>query len=239
MERHALAISKIRRNMNIDLRRLARHESAHFVTAWAADCPSYQVDITPAARRVCRDDESMMIMGQNYSTGGMPTPFDHILVAIAGPVADNWDGNDTLGMSRDEIDRALKSIADGAPLDEDDGDWDEILRQLIWHGVDVTDEKSLLCAIELFDEAARAILRSCEKPWNEAMEYLIAHGRIGFDGDRPDQGEGASVFFERWGGDWGEPSEDVQSLIAKYRHEAEGLARCDMEILRPGEEKEL
>ena len=88
----------------------------------------------------------------------------------------------------------------------------------------------------MFIDAVRAILNLCDVPWREATDYLVEHERIGFygpnnprpsyipplpaafkDKPQPDNGEEAETFFCRWGGDYGEPPEEVRSCVEKFR----------------------
>ncbi len=207
----------------------ARHEAAHFVIAWATGCPSSHVDITSAVQKVCTNDPDQIIEGKTFGSCGTPTPFEAILNSLAGPVADYWEQNYTclLKGEQDDIDRALASIANNERLDQDDGDWDSCLRSMVRYGIDVLDKEILSNALLLFFDAVRSTLNSCETEWQEATEYLVAHERIGFDGEHPDQGEGAEYFFCRWGGDYGEPPEAVKSCVEKFRVtiQAAGIAQ--------------
>ncbi len=201
------------------IKRVAKHEAAHFVIAWATECPAYHVDITPAAHKVCSNDPNHEIVGRTFGICGRPTPLEHILIDLAGPVADYWEqGNVRLREGEKvDIEHALSSIADSEWLDQDDGDWDSCLRWMANYGIDVLDHKSLNDALSLFLDAVRATLKLCEKEWKEAAEYLAAHGRIGFDGEHPDSGEEAESFFFRWGEDWGVPPQNVRNEIDGLR----------------------
>ena len=208
---------------------LARHEAAHFVIAWATGCPSYYVDITSAAQKVCDNDPDVIITGRTFGSCGISSPFEGILIDLAGPVADYWE-QDTprlLKGEQDDIDRALASIAGGEWLDPDDGDWDSGLRRMAEYGIDVLDKKILNAALSLFLDAVRSTLNSCETQWQEVTEHLVAHERIGFVDERLEQGDEAEDFFCRWEGDYGELPEAVKSCVEKFRVtiQAAGIAQ--------------
>ena len=208
---------------------MARHEAAHFVAAWAVECPNPQVE-TARPRGP--------ILAVTSGQVGRPTPFEHILITLSGPVADHWreDNARMLESERDIINGVVADCMNGIPLDPDDGDWDGILRQMAEYGIDISDRKALNDALSMFIDAVRAILNLCDVPWREATEYLVEHERIGFygpnnprpsyipplpaafkDKPQPDNGEEAETFFCRWGGDYGEPPEEVRSCVEKFR----------------------
>lgn len=203
------------------LQQIARHEAAHFVISWATGCPSLHVDITQSGRRTCNDGE---ILGRTFGKVGHPTPFDHILDSLAGQVADHWesDGRDILEIEQEHIERIVKDISEGDYLDQDDDDWNYCIRQMAFY-VDVLTPEQRNNALLLFMAAIRELLHLCEKQWKESTEHLIQHGQIGFDGNYPDQGEEAEMFFGNWGNDYGEPPETVRSCVARYRSALEAL----------------
>lgn len=166
-------------------------------------------------------------MGLTFGCYTRPSPFEQILISLSGPIGEHW-GNDNHWIINNEkiaINNFIQSsINDGiAPHTADDGDWEDCLHMLAQHGVDITTQKQLANALLFFTGATRSILKLCEAQWREAAEHLVAHGRIGFDGKHPDQGEGAESFFCRWGGDYGEPPEAVQSAISSFRKSADEL----------------
>ena len=118
--------------------RIARHEAAHFVIGWAVTCFWSRVDIRPSRRRQCRHNPTRNILGETFADG--ESPFQKVLIELAGPVADNWgkENAEILDAEKPDIDRALESIKEGYPLHSDDGDWDDIFRQLIQQGFDET-----------------------------------------------------------------------------------------------------
>ena len=128
---------------------LARHEAAHFVIAWATNCPCPYVDITPAVQKVCNNDPANVIMGKTFGSCGTPTPFEAILIDLAGPVADYWGESNPclLRGEKDDVDRALASIAGCECLSQDDGDWDSCLRRMAEYGIDVLDKR---CSVTCF-----------------------------------------------------------------------------------------
>ena len=216
--------------------RLARHEAAHFVIGWAVDWLLSPVDIRPSVRSQCRNDPSRQILAKTYGAEGA-SPFQHALIDLAGPVADNWGKRNAeiLDAEKPKIDRALESIKEGYPLHLDDGDWDSALRQLIKQGFDVTVPTQAQSTLLVFIDAVRAILSLCESQWKEVTEYLIKHGRIGFSGQKingieiSDQGEVASSFFSRWGEDGGDPPKAVSDCVEKYRFAVDALPKEPVE----------
>ncbi|MBQ3747302.1 MAG: hypothetical protein II863_07810 [Kiritimatiellae bacterium] len=197
---------------------LARHEAAHFVIAWATETPRPYVDITPAGQKVCNNDPTHVIMGRTFGSNIIPTPFNGILNDLAGPVADYWgQGIDCLlEGEKEDIERALASIAEGEYINQDDGDWDSCFRNMAQLGVDVLDKVVLKDALPQYLDAVRSILNLCEKEWQEVTEHLVIHERIGWNGEHWDQGEDAERFFFKWDGNFGEPSEEVKSRIKEY-----------------------
>ena len=217
---------------------LARHEAAHFVVAWAVACPAYRVDITPTARKIDADDPNSKQLGVTNGQCGDYSPFAEILTCIAGPVADLWesDGGQLLKSDEENVARVLSLVAANMPPRSVSTDWYNCVLEMRRFGIDILDPNNFNEAISIFDDAVRCILKLCETPWREAAEHLVEHGRIGFygphhprpsevpplpaafkDRPQPDQGEEAETFFCRWGNDYGEPPEEVQSCVEKFR----------------------
>ena len=214
---------------------LARHEAAHFVVAWAVDCPHAGADITPSIRRMCRDGEAE-ITGLAFSSAGYPSPFEHIIVALAGPIADYWGQDNSRIMDADKawIDKALDSITEGVPLDADGGDWDDALRQLIRLGYDVTVPVELKEGVNAFLDAARAILKSCEAQWQEAAERLTAHGRIAC-APEPDAWpplSEAELLTSNWATDDDPVPKQIRNCVDECRATAGHPKRAAIERLR-------
>jgi hypothetical protein len=196
----------------------ARHEAAHFVTAWAVDCPAYYVDITSSVRKECRTDSTMETVGANFGLyGSGDGPFEEAILTLAGPVADHWgqDNNQIWELCKDRIRNAIESLECQY---DDEGDWYEVFHCLLLQGIDVTDPAQARKALLMFLDAAKEILTLCQTQWQEVTEYLMSHGRIGFDGEHRDQGEEAETFFFRWGENWGESPKPIRDCVAKYRN---------------------
>lgn len=212
--------------------RTARHEAAHFVVSWAVDCPQRHVDITPAIQKNKED-----AYGNEHRTIGLTSGgdedntfgkiFEDMLATLAGPVSDYFgkDVSALLDGEKSHIDWVLKSFKDDIDFDNtirefDGSDWDQVCHFLFYY-VDVLDEKKRNDALSMLINGVRSILELCEKEWREATEYLLAHGRIGYDGNHPDCGEGADEFFCRWGDDWGKPPEKIAAHVDGFRAEFE------------------
>ena len=203
--------------MNYDIE-TARHEAAHFVTAWAVDCPAIYVDITSSVRKECRTDPTKETVGATSDFYGRGDgPFEEAFLTLAGPVADHWgqDNNQILELDRDGIGSAIESLKCQY---DDEGDWYTVFRCLLWQGFDVSDPAQVRKTLLMFLDAVKEVLAMCQTQWQEVTEYLMAHGRIGFDGDHWDSGEEAESFFFRWGENWGEPPKQIQECVAKYRN---------------------
>lgn len=203
---------------------LAKHEAAHFVMHWATGHPAPHVDITPAIQR---EHQYTITMGLTFGCCTCPSPFEQILISLAGPIGEHWAHDNQWIITNEKVaisNFVQSSINDGnTPRTEDDGDWEGCLHMLARYGVDITTQKHLDNALLFFTGATRSILKLCEAQWREATEHLITHGRIGFNGKYPDQGEEAESFFSRWGGDYGEPPDAVQSVISSFRTSADAL----------------
>ena len=217
---------------------LARHEAAHFVAAWAVECPAYHIDITSTARKVSDDDPSMERLGVTYGQCGDYSPFAEVLSNLAGPVADHWENDTKQLLERDskEISRSISLIGANMSPQSVSDDWYNCILEMCRFGVDILDRNNFTSALSMFIDAVRAILNLCDVPWREATDYLVEHERIGFygpnnprpddvpplpaafkDKPQPDNGEEAGKFFSRWGGDYGEPPEEVRSCVEKFR----------------------
>ena len=135
-------------------------------------------------------------MGKTFGSCGTPTPFEAILIDLAGPVADYWGESNPclLRGEKDDVDHALASIAGCECLNQDDGDWDSCLRRMAEYGIDVLDKKKLSDMLPIFLDAVRSTLNLCETEWQEVTEYLAVHGKIGWDGEHWDAGEAAESF---------------------------------------------
>ena len=185
----------------------ARHEAAHFVVHWAIGFPAYQVDITPEGQR---EGE----LGITKGCPVAPTNVADILVSIAGPVADNWecDNFQLFENCKNEIGEAIKDYKNGNQYHSTHSDWESCVHSLYLSGVDILDGKQLEDSLNWYIDAVRSILKQCNNQWNEATEHLVKYGRIGFDGEHPDQGQGAEYFFFRWGDDYGRPPKGIQNI---------------------------
>lgn len=196
---------------------LARHEAAHFVMGWAVECPAYQVAIDSPQQN--SEDHNVVKLGAASGQCQDYSPFAEVMVDLAGPVADHWEHDNTqmVKAEKSTIRNALPSILDGKLVRSDyyNTDWNNALRYLS-HFCDIQDNAKRTSTLLLFLDAVRSTLKLCEAEWSEATEYLIQHGRIGYDGEHPDQGQGAEYFFCRWGDDWGKPPEAVQKFMAEF-----------------------
>ena len=201
--------------------RLARHEAAHFVVAWAVGSMIYRITIYPTARQ-CRNDPTTGIQAETSSPVNC-SPFQHVLIDLAGPVADclGQDNGHVLKHQKVWIDKAMESITSGAPLHADDGDWDKALRILCEVGFDITDPAQFQKGVCFYLDAVRAILTLCQAQWQETTEYLIANERIGYA--REPYPTEAEVLMSRWEDDEGDTPQKVRECVAKYRSQAECL----------------
>lgn len=209
---------------------IARHEAAHFVVGWATGRPSLHVDITPSRQRICRNDPTTIIMAVNYPPVGRPLPFDQILTSLAGPVSDHWNEDNARLMDFELhwVQKAVQRIKDGVSLSGDDGDWDMALGQMMYFGVDPTDETRLKAGVAHFLDATRGVLIRCKEMWDDVYKTLLSHQRIGFNGAHPDQGEEAEGIFCKWGDEWGEPPRDVQDYVTKIRNDTDSIFKDSM-----------
>ena len=206
----------------MELSRVARHEAAHFVVAWAVECPAIQVDTYP------KGDE----LGRNGGFYGDELGFEEAVISLAGPVSDNWDtGSDKiLEVDADQVKHATEDVAGVYEHGHDyQKDWYDAMRCLAYMGVDITDPAQVRDALLLLLDAVRAILKTCEPQWQEVTNHLIAHRRIGFyENGRPDQGEDAESFFFRWSDNWGVPPDEIRACVEKFRTAVnETIAKAD------------
>lgn len=193
---------------------LARHEAAHFVVAWATHRPDPYVDISSAVQDA-GDGTEGRTFGSIYNE---LIPFENILVSLAGPAADYWeqDISHLIKGNKHHIDSTLEDIAEKLPL-LDGTDWDGCLHGMKRYGINVLDSKTLNDALAIFIDAVRSLLNMCKTEWQETTDFLIEHERIGWNGEHFDYGEEAATFFARWGDDWGDPPEAVESCVEKWR----------------------
>ena len=195
----------------MELSNVARHEAAHFVVAWAVECPAMQVDTYPKGD----------CLGKNSCICGDSLGFESAVGSLAGTVSDNWGtGSDKmLEVEAEQVKRATEDIAGGYEYGHDyQEDWYSAMCCLAYMGVDVTDPTQVRDALLLLLDAVRAILKTCETQWQEVTEHLIAHRRIGFyENGRPDQGEEAESFFFRWSDNWGVPPDEIRACVEKFR----------------------
>lgn len=202
------------------IKSIARHEAAHFVTAWAVGCPASFADITPAARRPSKNSNNERVA---YTSGFYPSSevglddysFNEILVSIAGPVADNWgqDGDRILENEKDKIDGALDSLVGNY---EDDGDWYETLEELNKWRIDIKDPTKLKDALLWFIKALQEVLELCKTQWQELTEHLIKHGRINLNQGWWESGNDFR-FIASWDGEDGLPPKAIRDCVKKYR----------------------
>lgn len=193
----------------------ARHEAAHFVVHWALEIPAFHIDITQAVGKINPD-----ILGITSGCSNSPTPFTDIIVSLAGPMADHWENGDAdiLKLDKDILDDILATYQDGNCLHSHKSDWESCIKSLVFMRIDILDPKQLNDALLLFLGAVRAILSQCKTQWDEVTEYLVEHGRIGFNGEHKDSGEGAEEFLFRWG-EWYQPPKEVKAVVARF-HDA-------------------
>ena len=211
------------------IKRIARHEAAHFVSGWAVECRACHVDI-PEEPKACRYDQSRAKGGFTGGWSCDSDPFQRVIIGIAGIVADNWgkDVKQLLEDEKDEINQAIECVI--KKLATDHFDWEDLMEDLC-DFCDITDPTQVKQVISVFYDATRDILKLCEAQWQEVTEYLVKNRRIGFTGEYlngiaiKDQGEEAESFFTRWGGDWGEPPAAIRDCVEKYRITASALER--------------
>lgn len=206
--------------------RLALHEAAHFVVGWAVECFGGCIDIRPSCRRQCSNDPTQQILGTTNGFDGAP-PFQRVLIALAGPVSDNWGkGNaEILDAEKPTIDRALESIKEGYPLHSDDGDWDIILRRLIHQGFDVTVPTQAHNTLLVFIATVQEILKLCDKQWQELTEHLIKHGRINLVEGWWESGNDWR-FISNWDDEDGLPPKVVRDCVEKCRLAVDALPKA-------------
>lgn len=181
-------------------RKTARHEAAHFVVAWVLECPDTCADITPEGQKP----------GNGGYSGGSETDgnFDKITSLLAGPVADCW------GKTGAEI-----IEWEGQWIHRETDDWSRAIHTLAESGIDTENPTALNTALSWCLNATRSILTECQENWKEVEDCLVEHGRFGFRGKFPDQGEDAiNKFFAHWEDDDGIP-ENVRVCVERLRRE--------------------
>lgn len=210
--------------------RLALHEAAHFVVGWAVECFGGRIDIRPSCRRQCSNDPTCQILAMTSGFEGV-SPFQHELIDLAGPVADNWGkGNaEMLAAEKPQIDRALGAIKEGCPLDSDDGDWDSILRRLIHQGFDVTVPTQAHNTLLVFIDTVQEILKLCEAQWKEMVDYVVEHGWI--DTSLPLSDDNNWRFISNWGDEDGLPPKVVRDCVEKCRLAVNALPKEPVEFV--------